>query len=423
MKKTISLFLALSLTMSLAACSSNTASTDTSSNIENSISAGVSVEGQAPDLDDIVQEGDLTDEEKELMGRTVRFETDKLLSYDTWQKVVKLPGVECPNHISGYIDDVTMGDSNDLLLSGEPELESRGLFVTYGITEGKVPADNSTGGCIVPASWAQRNGKKLGDQVTVDTPLGKAEYEITGLYGYSEKGKVNGLTEENAPLYEIFVTPEDIVKLTGESADGHFLLKTVTCATVEEAEKLMEQASALLKDDGVKVMLESDFSGALVYADGDELFQNISLEGTDLDGNALPEDLLTKDGITMVNVWATFCNPCLAEMPHLEQLNKEFAAAGKKFKVVGVVADVINEKGEISQNQLELAKEIVAKTNVTYQNIIPGGTLLSNTLTNVTAFPTSFFLNDKGEVIKTVMGATTKDDWAKTADDLLENLK
>ena len=421
MKRLSTLFLALGLTVSLAACGSPSASSTDSNSTSASTSAGKDTE--APDINDIVKEDPVSAEEQELMDRSVRFTKDKLLSYDTWKKVMELPGVECQNHISGYIDDVSLGDNKDLRLSGEPELEENGLFVTFELKEGKVPADGSTGGCVIPASMAEKMGKKVGDKITLDTPLGKAEYEITGLYGFSEKGKVGGLTEENAPLYEIFVTPEDIVKLTGTSKDGYFLGDSVTCATAEEAKKLVEQASAILKDYGVQAMLASDSSADMTYADSDELFQDVALDGTDLDGKALPEDLLVKDGVTMVNVWATFCNPCLAEMPHLEELNKEFAAAGKNFKVVGIAADVVNEKGEVGQEQLDLAKEIVKKTGVNYTNIIPGEKLQSDILPNVTAFPTSFFLNDKGEVIKTVMGATTKDDWANTANELLESLK
>ncbi len=105
-------------------------------------------------------------------------------------------------------------------------------------------------------------------------------------------------------------------------------------------------------------------------------------------------------------------------MPHLEELNNEFAKAGKNFKVVGVVADVLNEKGETNEELLKLANEIVAKTGVTYPNILPGDTLRSDTLANVTAFPTSFFLNDKGRCSNR-HGATTKDDWAKTVNELL----
>ena len=109
------------------------------------------------------------------------------------------------------------------------------------LTEGKVPADGSTGGCVIPGPWLRRWAKKVGDKVTLDTPLGKAEYEITGLYGYSEKGEVGGLTEENAPLFEIFVTPEDIAKLTGETTDGYFLGGNVTFATPRRQKALWKR--------------------------------------------------------------------------------------------------------------------------------------------------------------------------------------
>lgn len=405
MKKLLTLFLALSLIASLAACGSK-ASKD-----------------KSPDLDDVVQEEPLSDEEQALMERSVRFTSDKRLSYNTWKKVMALPGAECPNHISGYIDDVKAGAEKDLLLSGEPELEENGLFVTYEITEGKVPADGSTGGCVIPASMAKKMGKKVGDKVTLKTPLGKAEYKITGLYAYSEKGKVGGLTEKNAPLYEIFVTTEDIVKLTGENADGYFLGDNVTCGTADEAKNFVKQANKILKGSGDKAMLASEGSADMFYADSDKMFSKVTMDGTDLKGKALPKNLLAKGGVTMVNVWATFCNPCLAEMPHLEELSKEFAKAGKKFKVVGVVADVPDEKGEINKELLDLAKEIVKKSGVTYQNVIPGKKFQSNTLSKVTAFPTTFFLNDKGEVLKTVMGASTKEDWTNIANELLKGMK
>ena len=162
MKKILTFILALCLTVSLAACSSPSAS---------SSSRSTSGGGKSPakDVKDIVKEDSVSDEEQELMDRSVRFTKDKLLSYDTWKKVMELPGVDCPNHISGYIDDVSMGDTKDLRLSGEPELDEDGLFVTYELTEGKVPADGSTGGCVIPESLAKTMGKKVGDKVTVDT--------------------------------------------------------------------------------------------------------------------------------------------------------------------------------------------------------------------------------------------------------------
>lgn len=36
---------------------------------------------------------------------------------------------------------------------------------------------------------------------------------------------------------------------------------------------------------------------------------------TDLDGNEIDQSILEGYDLTMVNIWATFCQPCIREMP------------------------------------------------------------------------------------------------------------
>ena len=43
----------------------------------------------------------------------------------------------------------------------------------------------------------------------------------------------------------------------------------------------------------------------------------IAFETVDMDGNTVTEEVFTQSKLTMVNVWATYCNPCLSEMPDL----------------------------------------------------------------------------------------------------------
>ena len=49
----------------------------------------------------------------------------------------------------------------------------------------------------------------------------------------------------------------------------------------------------------------------------------ITFEGTDLEGNTVSQDAFSQSKLTMVNVWATYCNPCLSEMPGLGELASE----------------------------------------------------------------------------------------------------
>ena len=46
----------------------------------------------------------------------------------------------------------------------------------------------------------------------------------------------------------------------------------------------------------------------------------ITFEGTDLEGNPVTQDIFSQSRLTMANVWATYCNPCLSEMPGLGEL-------------------------------------------------------------------------------------------------------
>ena len=39
----------------------------------------------------------------------------------------------------------------------------------------------------------------------------------------------------------------------------------------------------------------------------------IAFETVDMDGNTVTEEVFTQSKLTMVNVWATYCNPCLSE--------------------------------------------------------------------------------------------------------------
>ena len=74
-------------------------------------------------------------------------------------------------------------------------------------------------------------------------------------------------------------------------------------------------------------------------------------------------------------------------------------------------------EGNIDEKLLELAKEIVELTGADYTNILPGKDLISGYLYKVSVVPTTIFVNSEGDILKTVVGAKTKDDWI----DIIEN--
>ena len=81
---------------------------------------------------------------------------------------------------------------------------------------------------------------------------------------------------------------------------------------------------------------------------------------SDLDGNEVDQSIFEGRSLTMINIWATFCTPCLNEMRDLGAIHQEYA--DKDFQVVGIVIDVLNRDGTLDEVQVELANEIVGKT-------------------------------------------------------------
>lgn len=138
---------------------------------------------------------------------------------------------------------------------------------------------------------------------------------------------------------------------------------------------------------------------------------------TDLDGNDVTQDIFADYDVTMVNVWATFCSPCLKEMPDLGELHAEYA--DKSFQVVGLVADVMNQDGTLSDSQLDLAKDIVAETGAAYTHLLPSQDLYS-LLSQATSVPTTLFVDKNGtQVGYAQIGALSKADWVKLIDEAL----
>ncbi|MCI9573009.1 MAG: TlpA family protein disulfide reductase [Lachnospiraceae bacterium] len=150
----------------------------------------------------------------------------------------------------------------------------------------------------------------------------------------------------------------------------------------------------------------------------------VAFEGQDIEGNAVTSDIFGQSRLTMINVWATYCNPCLIEMPELGELAGEYEAGD--FQLIGVISDVPEAtKGmdaEKVERAVEEAKSLIEMTGADYPHLLVNVSLYNALLTDVTAVPTTFFIDGEGKVLDTVVGARDKDSWRKLIDALLEDL-
>lgn len=139
-----------------------------------------------------------------------------------------------------------------------------------------------------------------------------------------------------------------------------------------------------------------------------------TFESETLSGEAVNQDVFAKANLTMVNIWGTFCGPCIREMPDLGELNREYADKG--FQIVGMISDV-DTAGD------DTANEIIDSTKADYTHIISSKDLRSGLLGQVQAVPTTIFVDKDGKQVGDVYtGAREKSQWQSVIDKLLKEV-
>lgn len=141
----------------------------------------------------------------------------------------------------------------------------------------------------------------------------------------------------------------------------------------------------------------------------------VAFEATDMEGNQVSSGIFSETKLTMINVWATYCNPCLQEMPDLGQLSGEYDSG--EFQILGVISDVQEED---DQDTLDNASDLIKQTGADYPHLLLNESLYKAMMTDVTAVPTTFFFNDHGMLLDTFVGSRDKEQWKEIIDELLE---
>ncbi len=139
----------------------------------------------------------------------------------------------------------------------------------------------------------------------------------------------------------------------------------------------------------------------------------------DITGKTYTNEIFQDYELTMVNVFTTWCTPCINEIPDLEKLHQE--VAGQGVQVIGIVLDTVTDaNGTIDEE----AKVLAERTGASYPFLIPDADGLQGRLHSIQAFPTTFFVDKNGSVIgKTYTGSNSLDGWKQVVEAELANLK
>lgn len=136
------------------------------------------------------------------------------------------------------------------------------------------------------------------------------------------------------------------------------------------------------------------------------------MDTTDLDGNSVTSELFAGKKLTLINKWATFCGPCINEIPELEKLYQEYEDKG--VGIVGLIVDTSSSTWitGVTEEDKELAQEILDKTGAAYPQITVWEGLLATDFVNSGIFPTTYFVDQDGNFVGgPIEGAKDKEGW------------
>lgn len=150
-------------------------------------------------------------------------------------------------------------------------------------------------------------------------------------------------------------------------------------------------------------------------ADESGASSQIVFEGQDIEGNPVSSDIFSESKLTMVNVWATYCNPCLSEMPGLGELAGEYDP--ETFQIIGIISDALEGGG---QKAVDLAADLIEQTGADYPHLLLNASIYHALLTDVTAVPTTFFIDENGTIVDVAVGAMDKSGWEEKINALLQ---
>ncbi len=145
----------------------------------------------------------------------------------------------------------------------------------------------------------------------------------------------------------------------------------------------------------------------------------IAFDTSDLVGNKVTEALFADNRVTMINIWGTFCPPCIREMPDLGRLSADYKAKG--VQIVGLPIDLMGQNGSIDEKTKKDAVRIIGKTHADYTHILPTIAMFSGLLKDVQVVPTTIFVDSQGRQIgDAFLGSNSYKGWAKIIDQILE---
>lgn len=134
-------------------------------------------------------------------------------------------------------------------------------------------------------------------------------------------------------------------------------------------------------------------------------------ESVDLNGNPVDNTIFANADVTVVNIWGTYCPPCIAEMPDLAKWSEEMP---DNVQIIGLVVDV----GSLDSEEYQDALKILSKSGATFTNIVTVEAF-ADLYEQLIGVPTTMFVGPDGKILAAEVIGADMDSYKQTVESLL----
>ncbi len=115
-----------------------------------------------------------------------------------------------------------------------------------------------------------------------------------------------------------------------------------------------------------------------------------------------------KDKVVIIDFWDTWCPPCRAEIPHFIEIYSEYEDKG--VLIIGIA---------FAREGIEKVKSFYRDYGINYPVLIANREVVES-YGGISAIPTTFIINKKGEIVEKVIGYRDKEFFKEKIEELLK---
>ncbi|MBQ7246574.1 MAG: redoxin domain-containing protein [Lachnospiraceae bacterium] len=228
-------------------------------------------------------------------------------------------------------------------------------------------------------------------------------------------GKHRNFTKYTARIGGVLLIVMGILMVTGKMNDlsGYFASISQPAVETEDTGASDAQSGQGMTDDNTDGNASDTDSDTVADADSEPVSE---AEGSQAAEPAPAIDFTLKDQfgethsladyrgqVLFLNFWATWCPPCRAEMPYIQELYEYYSAQeDPEVAIVGVSSPIIG--GEKDEDGIAA---FMKENGYTYPTLMDSGGFLSAGY-YISAIPTTFMIDPEGNVIGYVTGGMDK---------------